>query len=108
MALIIFCGAKWFYEGNPIQVGLDFKSILPHWGDSSIWVSLTGVMLSLCGVEIATVHANDVASPQHTFPKALAYSTAIIITTLVLGSLAIAIVLPSNEINLVAGIMQAF
>lgn len=108
MFLIISCGIKWIFQGNPLQVSLDMKSILPHWQNTSIWVSLTGVMLSLCGVEIATVHANDVAEPQKTFPKALAYSTIIIIATLVLGSLAIAIVLPSQEINLVAGIMQAF
>ncbi|OGV27179.1 MAG: transporter [Legionellales bacterium RIFCSPHIGHO2_12_FULL_37_14] len=108
MLLIIGCGAKWLLAGNPIEVSLDFKSILPHWHDTSIWVSLTGVMLSLCGVEIATVHANDVKDPQSTFPKALAYSAVIIIATLIFGSLAIAMVLPSKDINLVAGIMQAF
>ncbi len=73
-----------------------------------MWVSLTAIILSFCGIEIATVHANDVKDPQHAFPKALVYSVGIILSTLILGSLAIAVVLPQKDINLVAGIMQAF
>ncbi|KTC87944.1 MULTISPECIES: APC family permease [Legionella] len=108
MALIIGLGAAWIVGGNPLQVQFDVQSISPHWQDRSLWVSLTAIMMSFCGIEIATVHANDVDNPQHAFPRALVYSVLIILSTLILGSLAIAIVLPQNEINLVAGIMQAF
>lgn len=38
----------------------------------------------------------------------MVYSVIIILSTLILGSLAIAVVLPQKDINLVAGIMQAF
>ncbi len=108
MTLIISLGAIWLIQGNPTEMRFDFQSIIPHWQDESVWVSLTAIMLSFCGIEIATVHANDVHNPQHTFPKVLLYSVGIILSTLILGSLAIAVVLPHAEINLVAGIMQAF
>lgn len=108
MTLIITLGAIWIGDANPVQIKFDAYSMLPHVQDHSIWVSLTAIMLSFCGVEIATVHANDIANPQHAFPKALVYSVMIILSTLVFGSLAIAVVLPQNDINLVAGIMQAF
>lgn len=108
MALIIGLGAVWVLGGNPVQVKLDMQSISPQWNESSMWVSLTAIMLSFCGIEIATVHANDVANPQKAFPRALTYSVLIILSTLILGSLSIAVVLPNHEINLVAGIMQAF
>lgn len=108
MTLIIGLGAAWIMGGNPLQVQFDMHSISPHWQDKSLWVSLTAIMLSFCGVEIATVHANDVEEPQRAFPRALIYSVLIILSTLILGSLAIAVVLPQNDINLVAGIMQAF
>lgn len=108
MSLIIALGAFWLAGSNPIHIKLDWASIVPHWADKSNWLSLTAIMLSFCGIEIATVHANDVKNPQSAFPKALVYSVLIILTTLVFGSLAIAIVLPQNEISLVAGIMQAF
>lgn len=108
MILIISLGAIWISGGNLLQINLNLQNILPHWGDKSIWVSLTAIMMSFCGIEIATVHANDVKDPQSAFPKALIYSVCIILVTLVLGSLAIAVVLPKEDINLVAGIMQAF
>lgn len=108
MALIIGLGAAWIVGGNPLQVQFDSASISPHWQDRSMWVSLTAIMMSFCGIEIATVHANDVDNPQRAFPRALTYSVLIILSTLILGSLAIAVVLPHQEINLVAGIMQAF
>lgn len=108
MALIIGLGSAWIIGGNPLQVQFDPQSISPHWQDKSMWVSLTAIMMSFCGIEIATVHANDVKDPQHAFPKALIYSVLIILSTLILGSLAIAVVLPQHDINLVAGIMQAF
>lgn len=108
MTLIIALGVAWVYSGRPIAVQFDKASIVPHWSDSSMWVSLTAIMMSFCGIEIATVHANDVAEPQRAFPKALIFSVMIILTTLILGSLAIAVVLPHDDINLVAGIMQAF
>lgn len=108
MALIIGLGAAWISGGNPVQISFDWQSLKPHWTDHSLWVSLTAVMMSFCGIEIATVHANDVQNPQKAFPRALGYSVLIILSTLVLGSLAIAVVLPHDTINLVAGIMQAF
>jgi glutamate:GABA antiporter len=108
MSLIILLGAVWVIGDNPLQIKFDLMSMLPHWKDHSLWVSLTAIILSFCGIEIATVHANDVQNPQHAFPKSLSYSVSIILSTLILGSLAIAIILPENEISLVAGIMQAF
>lgn len=108
MSLIIGLGIAWVLAENVSHIQMDLKSILPHWKDPTIWVSLTAIMMSFCGIEIATVHANDVENPQHAFPKALIYSVLIILLTLILGSLSIAIVLPHDEINLVAGIMQAF
>lgn len=108
MTLIISLGTFWFFSGKPIQLDLSFDKLLPHWGDKDAWMSLTAIMMSFCGIEIATVHAGDVDNPQRAFPIALAYSVTIVLVTLILGSLAIASVLPHDSISLVAGIMQAF
>jgi amino acid transporter len=108
MSLIIGLGTIWLLKGYPSHIHLTVQSIIPNWNDKSLWVSLTAIMMSFCGIEIATVHANDVDNPQYAFPRALINSVLIILVTLILGSLAIAIVLPQKDINLVAGIMQAF
>ncbi|MBS0359433.1 MAG: amino acid permease [Proteobacteria bacterium] len=108
MSLIIGLGCVWFFSDAPLQIAFTKTALLPDFKNPTMWVSLTGIILSFCGVEIATVHANDVHNPQHAFPRALLYSVLIILGTLVMGSLAIAVVVPQAQISLVAGIMQAF
>ncbi len=108
MALIIGLGIAWLFSGFPLQIHFSTQDILPHFNESQVWVALTGIMLSFCGMEIATVHAGDVRNPQRSYPRAMLLATVLIVFTLICGSLAIALVLPAKEISLVAGIMQAF
>lgn len=108
VALIIILLGIWLYLGNPIQIELTATSILPNWRQPESWVSLTAIMLGFAGMELATVHIKDVNNPKKTFPRALAMSAFIILITMMLGSLAIAFVLPYNQINLVNGTIQTF
>lgn len=108
MAVIIGLGVAWVAAGKPMQIHFTETSMLPNWHDKELWVAMTGVVLSFCGMEIATVHARDVVNPKKSFPKALIISAIIILATLISGALSIAIVVPRDQISLVAGIMQAF
>lgn len=108
MAAIIILGGLWLFSGNPVPIKFSLSELMPDIHHPELMVSLTGVMMSLCGIEIATVHAQDVEHPQKTYPRVLLYSVTIILVTMIFGSLAIAVVIPGKDINLVAGIMQAF
>lgn len=108
ISIIIGLGAIWFFGGHPSQIHLTHSSIIPDFHDHNIWISLTSIMLSFCGMEMVTIHAKDVDNPQRNFPRALLISCAIIACTLLFGALSIAVVVPHNSINLVAGVMQAF
>jgi amino acid transporter len=65
-------------------------------------------MTSFLGMELAAVHVRNVKNPQRNFPRAMGFSVILILTTMILGSLAIAFVLPHEKISLVYGVMQAF
>ena len=108
MTLIIALGVAWFVSGRPLQISFTPHALLPNLSNPQMWVAMTGVILSFCGMEIATVHARDVKNPQRAFPIALIMTTVIILFTLICGALSLAIVLPEQKISLVAGIMQAF
>lgn len=108
MALIVILGLIWLFSGNPLQVHFTTHTIIPHLGTGTNWISLTAIITSFLGMELATVHIKQVNNPQNTFPKALLMTVSFILITMILGSLAIAIVLPAKDINLVDGIMQAF
>lgn len=108
MFLIIGFGIVWMLGNHPMQIQLHLHDMMPNLHQSNAWVSLTGIMLSFCGMEIATVHAADVENPRKNIPRALIFAALLIMVTLMLGALAIAIVLPADKISLVAGIMQAY
>lgn len=108
MIFIISLAAIWMLNGQPLSIAINTHSIIPDMSHSQNWISLTAIVTSYLGIELATVHIKDVKSAQHTFPKAMFFSTLFIIATMVIGSLAIAVVVPSANIHLVDGIMQAF
>lgn len=108
MGLIIILLIAWLILGKPVQIHLTTSSMFPNLLHTDNWIALTAMMLSFCGMELATVHIKDVNNPQKTFPKALAISSIIILITMVMGSLAIAYILPYDQINLVNGTMQSF
>lgn len=108
MVLIISLALLWKLLGKPAQIHFTTESLLPTLSHIDNWISLTAIMTSFLGIELATVHIKEVNEPHTTFPRALLASVAIILITMILGSLSIAIVLPPDKINLVDGVMQAF
>ncbi|GGI85567.1 APC family permease [Legionella impletisoli] len=108
MGFIILLAIIWVMQGNPIAVDLSLENLIPHWQQGDSWISLTAIMTSFLGMELAAVHVRNVNNPQKNFPKAMYFSVILILTTMILGSLAIAFVLPHDQISLVHGVMQAF
>ena len=109
MGFIIVLAILWITQGNPIAIHFNLQSLIPHdWTNSQSWVALTGSMTSFLGMELAAVHVRSVKNPQRNFPKAMFFSVVLILITMIMGSLAIALVLPQDKISLVQGVPQAF
>lgn len=107
MLFIIGLGFVWWHGGHALQIHFTANQMLPHLHHGT-WVALTAIVMSLTGVEITTIHAAEVKDPQKGYPRALLISVIFILFTLIFGSLAIAIVVPKHQLNLISGIMEAF
>lgn len=108
VGFIIGLAIYWCYLGKPLAINLSLANIIPKWSHSQSWGSLTAIMTSFLGMELAAVHVRQIRNPQRNFPKAIFFSIVLILVTMLLGSLSIAIILPKDAINLVDGVMQAF
>ena len=108
MILLIVLSFTWLNQNNTSQIHITWQTAFPSFKLGSSWVSLTAIMASFLGIELAGVHIADINKPQKNFPKALGFSSLFLVSTMLLGSLAIAFVLPAKEINLIAGVMQVF
>jgi len=134
-ALIIGLAGFWVGSGHASQISFTAKSFfptvttshVPNVGPfSRVWaafpffqylasitnfsaISLAGgLILYYAGMEMSAVHAGEVKEPKRDFPKAVLFSTVIVAAIFILGTLAVAIVVPLNQISLASGIMQAF
>ena len=107
--LIILLGLSWYSGNHPLEISFSWNSFIPNFSSVDQVVFFTGVLLSLCGMEMSAIHAGDVCHPRKNYPKAILLSTALLIVGMsILGVLAIASVIPQKQISLVAGSMQAF
>lgn len=106
--LIIGLAGAWLWLGKPLQIEFNAQSLVPSFTHFDNWISLTAIIAAFLGIELATVHVKEVHEPEKTFPRALTLSIFCILIPMILGSLAIALVLPKDQINLVSGVMQAF
>ncbi len=106
--LIILLGLSWYTGNHPLEISFSWNSFIPNFSSVDQVVFFTGVLLSLCGMEMSAVHVRDVRDPQKNYPKAILLSALLIVGMSILGVLAIASVIPQKQISLVAGSMQAF
>lgn len=108
MLFIIILAIIWMTNGKPVHVDFTWQSFFPRFDNINSFALLTMVLFGLIGMEMSAVHAGDVKNPQRDYPRALFISAIIILTTLTLGSLAIAIVIPQAKIELTSGLMEGF
>ena len=105
---IILLGAGWLASGQQSQIQFSWNGLLPDMNDLHNIVLLIAVLLGLSGMEMSAVHASEVKNPQRDYPRAIFLSCFLILAIYLMGSLAIAFVIPKGKISLVAGVMQAF
>jgi len=108
MVFIAGLGLVWVYRGQVSQINFSFHHLLPSNVDLKNIAFMTNILFGLMGMEMSAVHAGDVHRPERDYPIALLYSSFIILATLIFSSLAIAIVIPLNQLNLVSGLIDAF
>lgn len=106
--LIIALGFIWLGTGHPVQIQFSMQSLIPPLDHVPNLVFLAGLFLAFGGLEVTAAHAREVQDPQRNFPRAILLASTVALVLYVAGALSIALVIPSQEINLVAGLMDAF
>lgn len=104
---IILLGCSWFLVGDYSHLHFSWSSLVPNMSHPQNVSFLVGVLLGFSGIEMSAVHAKDVENPQKNYPKAIFLSSLIIWIISVSGALSISIVVPSQQISLVTGVIQA-
>ncbi len=105
--IIIALGFWWAQSGNDLHIPLTIPALIPSLNLDNLTL-FAGVVLSLAGIELAAYHVREAKDPQRNYPKAVFMAAFAIMLIYVFGTLAIAIVVPTHELSLASGLVQAF
>lgn len=106
-ALIIILGGIWLSTHHASQIQFSWSGLLPELHLSN-FAFFAGVLSGYSGIQLIAFHTSNVKNPQHDFPRAILLTVILILAITILASLAIAVVVPANQLSLVTGLIEGF
>lgn len=94
-------------KGNPSNIDFTWDEFVPDFGNTQMLSFIVGAFLTFAGIEASASNAASARNPRKNYPIAIISSAGIALVLVTLIALAIAIVIPQQNIKLAAGIMQA-
>lgn len=100
--------AYWLISGHTSATPLSWSALIPdHYALHNL-AFFSNILFSLLGLEVIAMHAGNVKNPEKNYPRSLAISAILILTTLTLGSLSLCIIIAPDKIALISGLMDTF
>ena len=107
-AVLVVLAALYLLQGNASAAPLDSQHVLPPWNGLASIVLIVNSFFTFAGVEVNAVHVDELQDAPRAFPRSILVAVVLILLVFILPTLAIAVAVPSAEISLTAGVMQAF
>ncbi|MEO8627183.1 MAG: putative glutamine/gamma-aminobutyrate antiporter GadC [Betaproteobacteria bacterium] len=105
--ILIVLGGVYVAMGKPIQMPLN-TGFFPDFGNFHNMVLAAGVFLFFAGMEMQAVHITNLKNPSRNYPMSVLIATILVVAIFVLGTLAVGVVIPHQEINLNQSLLVAY
>ncbi|MFF1870568.1 APC family permease [Kitasatospora herbaricolor] len=106
--LLVVLGLVFLGQGNPSAAPMTASNIFPQWTGLASLVLIVNNFLSYSGMEMNAVHVSSLRNPAREFPRSMFTASGLVLLIFILPALAISWVVPSSQLSLTAGVMQAF
>jgi amino acid transporter len=107
-AILVVLGVIYLVQGNPSAAPMNAHHVLPPWHGLASIVLVVNSFFTYAGIEVTAVHVDELRNPGREYPRAIFLAMGLVLAVFILPTLAIAWVIPSSQISLTAGVMQAF
>lgn len=107
-AILVLLAISHLSSGATLQIKMDAASFFPDFTKLGTMVVFVAFILSYMGAEASATHVNEMKNPGRDYPLAIILLMVAAIVLSSIGGLSVAAVIPHAEINLSAGVMQAF
>lgn len=106
--LVIALSIQYLASGSEAAIEFTPRALVPDLGSLDQLMLLAAMMICFSGMEMSAVHVNEVRRPERTYPRAIFAACGLILLLSIVGSLAIAVVIPPSQLSLSAGVCEAF
>jgi len=107
-AILIILGFAYVIAGNQPQISTSAGSAIPDFSHFSNIVLAASIFLFYAGMEMNAIHVKEVKNPSRNYPVAVLIAAVGTVVIFILGSLAVAFVVPKAKINLTQSLLTAY
>lgn len=107
-AVLIVLGFSYYFAGNPPQIKMGWGELVPDFSNFSNVVLAASIFLFYAGMEMNAIHVKEVKNPNRDYPIAVLTAALGTVVIFVLGTLAIAFVVPQADINLTQSLLTSY
>jgi glutamate:GABA antiporter len=107
-AILVVMGLVFLLQGNHSAAPMNVHHLLPAWTGLAGIVLIVNNFLAYSGMEMNAVHVDEMKNPGRDYPKSIFLAMVLVLAIFILPALVISWVVPSAQISLTAGVMQAF
>ncbi|PVZ83857.1 glutamate:gamma-aminobutyrate antiporter [Serratia sp. S1B] len=106
--ILVILSLYYLKSGAPMAIEMNMSTFFPDFTRIGTLVVFVAFILSYMGIEASATHVNEMKDPGRDYPLAILLLMLAAIGLSSIGGISIAAVIPHNEINLSAGVMQTF
>lgn len=106
--IIVGLGIAYLVQGKHSAAPMTSGHLLPAWHGLASIVLVVSSFFTYAGVEVNAVHVDELRNPGRDYPRSIYLAVALVLVIFISSTLAISWVVPSHQISLTVGVMQAF
>jgi amino acid transporter len=93
--------------GKPAQIELNWSHLIPSMGTANPGI-FAAIILGFGGMQIIAFHTTNAKNPRRDYPRAILAAIGIIFAITLFSSIAVALVVPHQELNIISGLIDGF
>lgn len=106
--ILIVMGLTYYAMTGHSEIALKAGDLVPDLSNFNNLVLAASIFLFYAGMEMNAIHVGEVDNPTRNYPLAIMISSIATVAVFVLGTLAIAIIIPKAQINLVQSLLVSY
>lgn len=105
-AIFFICAIVYLAQGNPVQITFGAHQLFPSFANVGNLTIFATFILAFAGVEASGSHINELENPGRNYPLTMFIIVILAIILDAFGGLAVACVIPQQQLSLNSGIFQ--